>query len=63
MQFSTDNELIIENSPSDYYWGCGKDGTGKNKLGLILMAVRQTLRVRVAVRSTIATLMNNMMSG
>ncbi len=60
---STDNELIIENSPSDYYWGCGKDGTGKNKLGLILMAVRQTLRVRVAVRSTIATQMNNIMSG
>ncbi|MGK7921448.1 MAG: NADAR family protein [Trichodesmium sp.] len=41
---STNDELIVENSPSDYYWGCGKDGTGKNKLGLILMTVREELR-------------------
>ena len=26
---STHNEKIIENAPGDYYWGCGKDGTGK----------------------------------
>ena len=43
---STGDELIVENSPSDYYWGCGKDGTGKNKLGLILMTVREKLRDR-----------------
>ncbi len=41
---STGDEKIIENAPGDYYWGCGKDGTGKNKLGLILMAVRERLR-------------------
>ncbi|GAB4239826.1 MAG: hypothetical protein Kow00121_66390 [Elainellaceae cyanobacterium] len=28
----------------DYYWGCGKDGSGKNKLGQILMEVREILR-------------------
>ena len=39
----TGEQLIVENSPIDYYWGCGKDGTGKNKLGEILMQVRKTI--------------------
>ncbi len=41
---NTGDELIVENAPGDYYWGCGKDGSGKNKLGEILMKVRETLR-------------------
>ena len=41
---ATGNELIVENSPIDYYWGCGKDGSGKNRLGEILMTVREILR-------------------
>ena len=40
---ATGDELIIENAPKDYYWGCGYDGSGKNKLGQILMAVREIL--------------------
>ena len=40
----TGDEEIIETSPSDYYWGCGKTGTGKNRLGQILMEVRAILR-------------------
>lgn len=40
----TGEELIVENAPNDYYWGCRKDGSGKNKLGEILMAVREILR-------------------
>lgn len=40
---ATGDEQIIENSPTDYYWGCGADGTGKNMLGQILMEVRSTL--------------------
>jgi N-glycosidase YbiA len=40
---ATGDELIVENAPGDYYWGCGKDGSGKNKLGQILMAVREIL--------------------
>jgi predicted NAD-dependent protein-ADP-ribosyltransferase YbiA (DUF1768 family) len=35
---------IVENSPFDDYWGCGKDGSGQNKLGQILMEVRELLR-------------------
>jgi ribA/ribD-fused uncharacterized protein len=41
---STGDELIVENSPIDYYWGCGADGSGQNKLGLILMQVRAILQ-------------------
>ncbi len=41
---ATGDELLMENSPIDYYWGCGQDGSGKNKLGLILMEVREILR-------------------
>jgi ribA/ribD-fused uncharacterized protein len=33
---ATGDELIVENSPIDYYWGCGADGSGKNLLGHIL---------------------------
>jgi ribA/ribD-fused uncharacterized protein len=40
---STGDAPIIENAPSDYYWGCGKDGSGKNRLGVLLMQVRQEL--------------------
>lgn len=41
---STGNEEIVENTSNDYYWGCGKDGSGKNMLGKILMEIREILR-------------------
>ncbi|MFQ4144091.1 NADAR family protein [Chlorogloeopsis sp. ULAP02] len=41
---STGDKEIVENSPIDYYWGCGADGSGKNMLGIILMEVREILR-------------------
>ncbi len=41
---ATGEEEIVENAPGDYYWGCGKDGSGKNKLGQILMQVRDLLK-------------------
>ncbi|MBF0233709.1 MAG: NADAR family protein [Desulfamplus sp.] len=40
----TDHEILIENSLNDYFWGIGKDKTGLNMLGKILMAVRDILR-------------------
>lgn len=40
---STEKETIIEKTTNDYYWGCGKDGSGKNMLGIILMEVREKL--------------------
>ncbi|KKL76505.1 hypothetical protein LCGC14_2044250, partial [marine sediment metagenome] len=41
---STGDAKIIENSPIDKYWGCGKKGTGKNRLGVLLMRLRNELR-------------------
>ncbi|WP_414514099.1 NADAR family protein [Nostoc sp. PCC 9305] len=43
---STENAEIVENSPIDFYWGCGADGSGKNMLGNILMEVRNILHDR-----------------
>jgi ribA/ribD-fused uncharacterized protein len=40
---STGNAEIVENSPIDFYWGCGSDGSGKNMLGIILMEVREII--------------------
>lgn len=39
----TEEEAIIEKALGDYYWGCGKNGSGQNKLGLILMQVKAEL--------------------
>lgn len=41
---STGDQEIIEKTTRDYYWGCGTDGNGKNRLGEILMRVREELR-------------------
>lgn len=41
---ATGDEVIVENSPRDSYWGCGADGKGQNQLGKILMSVRQQIR-------------------
>ncbi|MBK8207489.1 MAG: NADAR family protein [Planctomycetes bacterium] len=41
---STGEQELVENAPGDYYWGCGKDGSGRNMLGRILMETRQKLR-------------------
>ncbi|HIK26727.1 MAG: NADAR domain-containing protein [Oscillatoriaceae bacterium SKW80] len=41
---STQDEIIVENSPTDYFWGCGADGTGQNHLGKILMDIRRQIR-------------------
>lgn len=41
---STGDNLIIENSPYDNYWGIGSTGDGLNQLGTTLMRVRQKLK-------------------
>ena len=43
---STRKEELIEDAAYDSYWGCGKTGHGKNKLGKILMEVRDELRTQ-----------------
>ena len=41
---ATENRHLYENSPYDYYWGIGKEHTGKNRLGELLMQVRDELQ-------------------
>ncbi len=40
----TGERLLIEKAPADSYWGSGRTGTGKNRLGVLLMQVRDELR-------------------
>ena len=37
----TGSRMLVENSPSDWYWGIGRDGKGENRLGKLLMHVRE----------------------
>jgi ribA/ribD-fused uncharacterized protein len=41
---ATGNSTIIEHAENDAYWGDDDDGSGKNRLGQILMRVREVLR-------------------
>lgn len=50
----TGDEILVENSPIDYFWGCGADKTGENHLGKILMSVREQIR-----QSLFLTAINN----
>ena len=43
---ATGDEELIHQSGSDLFWGRSPEGVGENRLGLILMAVRQALRGR-----------------
>ncbi len=40
----TKQEVLIEDSKKDRFWGCGKDGEGQNQLGKIWMSARKELR-------------------
>lgn len=41
---ATGDAIIIEHTRNDVYWADGGDGSGKNKLGLLLMQVREELK-------------------
>ncbi len=41
---STGDLIMIEDSPTDSYWGRGPDGKGENHLGKIWMKLRGELR-------------------
>jgi hypothetical protein len=44
MLLATGDEELVETSPTDTYWGVGRDGTGQNKLGKIIARIRGELR-------------------
>ena len=41
---ATGDTILIEHTRNDDYWADGGDGSGKNKLGLLLMQVREELK-------------------
>lgn len=41
---NTGNAEIIEHTKNDRYWGDGGDGSGRNRLGQLLMELREKLR-------------------
>lgn len=57
LKFSTNKDLadkliatgdaeIVEKSSRDYFWGCGKDGSGQNMLGKLLVELREILKTK-----------------
>jgi ribA/ribD-fused uncharacterized protein len=40
----TGEATLVEDSPIDSYWGRGRNGKGKNRLGVLLMRLRSALR-------------------
>jgi ribA/ribD-fused uncharacterized protein len=43
MLVGTKDRQLVERSPYDSYWGDGGDGSGKNRLGVLLMRLRKDL--------------------
>ncbi|MBZ2167442.1 NADAR family protein [Marinobacter sp. F4216] len=41
---TTGDQIIMENSNYDYFWGCGRDRRGENRYGKVLMNVRAKLQ-------------------
>jgi len=42
----TGKKRLIENSPYDKYWGIGPNGKGRNRLGELLMQLREELKIK-----------------
>jgi N-glycosidase YbiA len=40
---ATADAMLVEDSPTDSFWGCGRSGDGKNRLGVLLMRLRGAL--------------------
>lgn len=40
----TEDKILIEHTENDSYWGDGGNGSGKNKLGKLLMKLRSELK-------------------
>ncbi len=44
----TGDAVLVEHTEKDSYWGDGGDGSGKNRLGELLMKLREELRAAAA---------------
>lgn len=43
----TQNEIIIEDTVKENYWGCGPNGDGENRYGKILCEVREIIKYQL----------------
>lgn len=43
---STEDAVLAEHTTNDKYWGDGGDGSGKNRLGHLLMELRSLLKIQ-----------------
>ena len=48
---STTGSTLVETSPSDLFWGAGREGEGLNFLGRLLMKLREELLALNAAHS------------
>jgi ribA/ribD-fused uncharacterized protein len=39
----TGNKIIVEKTIDDYYWGCGLNNNGLNRMGVLLMKLRNKI--------------------
>ena len=46
----TGERELIEHSPHDSYWGDGGNGTGKNRLGVLLLKLRKEMKAKKDIR-------------
>ena len=54
MLLNTDEAELIEHTSNDSYWGdAGGDGTGKNRLGQLLMELREHCGRKQALKRTL----------
>jgi ribA/ribD-fused uncharacterized protein len=49
---ATGDALLVEHTKNDAYWGDGGDGTGLNRLGKLLMTLRQELKEEAPVQKS-----------
>lgn len=42
---ATGEAIIVEHTENDNYWGDGRDGTGRNMLGIMLMEIRSQMQI------------------
>lgn len=48
---ATGDAMIVEHTRNDSYWGDGGDGSGQNKLGILLVELREKLSAAARKRS------------
>ncbi|MRT94655.1 GTP cyclohydrolase II RibA [Ancylomarina sp. 16SWW S1-10-2] len=57
---STRNKTLVERADSDHYWGDGKDGNGKNRLGYLLMRIRRKKLKKLQLNNMQESLKNHL---